>query len=333
MIRLSWPSKTFVLGEYAVLRGYPGTVICSQPRFEAELHFEIKKNEGQSNLLIFEGFSVAGPAQKYQSALVEISKLFLERNLCPQIRVTLKDPHGGRGGFGSSAAELLALWTMEQFLNFLIKGMNSADGAAFEVGFQDYLKSLLSQVNTRVAILDTIRHRVSPFSIGSGSDILAMITGGLCRVMPKQNEARRLKVSNSESLVCLIFRTGFKVATHEHVQDLSDDFLDLVSGGLPHHDIVDASENQMTESAHQWGKHLVREGLCLKETQEKVKVLAELPGVKTAKGCGAMGADSVLVFCSQESSEQVKAIAKSLDLELVAQPEFNEPGFQWELSQ
>lgn len=80
------PSKTFLLGEYAILEGGPALLLGHGPHFQAQL------DPGPAN----SPFHPASPAGQW-----------LARHPAPgALRFT--DPHGGRGGFGGSGAEFVA---------------------------------------------------------------------------------------------------------------------------------------------------------------------------------------------------------------------------------
>jgi hypothetical protein len=85
------PSKTFVLGEYLVLQGGPALVLCHPPYFEAERGSSDRPLASQSP---------AGQLAKKTG--FDLSTL------------AFRDPHQGRGGFGGSGAEFLAVWAYHQ---------------------------------------------------------------------------------------------------------------------------------------------------------------------------------------------------------------------------
>jgi mevalonate kinase len=82
---LKVPSKTFLLGEYAILETGCALLIGHNPYFE--FHF----SPGSSH-----PFPSGSPAQ-----------VWLEKNPA-KLSITYSDPHRGKGGFGGSGAELLA---------------------------------------------------------------------------------------------------------------------------------------------------------------------------------------------------------------------------------
>ena len=77
---LACPSKTFIVGEYAVLAGSPAIVLAHEPFFKARIHASTH----------FHPNSPAGTFLQNKNGSIE----FL-------------DPHQGKGGFGGSSAEFL----------------------------------------------------------------------------------------------------------------------------------------------------------------------------------------------------------------------------------
>lgn len=88
-MRLAFPSKTFLLGEYAVLKRGPAILLGHGPLFEAEL------TSGGATQIPFHPDSPAGRwlARFPFAGAIEF-----------------RDPHRGAGGFGGSGAEFLAAW-------------------------------------------------------------------------------------------------------------------------------------------------------------------------------------------------------------------------------
>lgn len=88
MKRLKFPSKTFLLGEYAILKGCPAVLLTHAPPFEAALG---DWPEAHS-------FHPESPAGKW------VKEHPIDRT------VKFHDPHKGAGGYGASGAEFLAAW-------------------------------------------------------------------------------------------------------------------------------------------------------------------------------------------------------------------------------
>jgi mevalonate kinase len=85
---LSLPSKAFILGEYAVLKGAPALVATLAPRFELRESGEGKK---------FSEISPEAPVRLLLSNAGQEGSALLDASFL--------DPHKGSGGFGGSTAE------------------------------------------------------------------------------------------------------------------------------------------------------------------------------------------------------------------------------------
>lgn len=84
--RLSVPSKAFILGEYAVLKGAPALVATFAPRFELS-----KSGEGTPLAKIHEASPVRRLIEAHRGSEL--------------LSAHYRDPHQGSGGFGGSTAE------------------------------------------------------------------------------------------------------------------------------------------------------------------------------------------------------------------------------------
>ena len=86
------PSKTFIVGEYAVLYGAPALLLNTKPCFTLQAW-----HENETRHCPFHPDSPAG--LYYKKFEYEFKKL----------RIVFSDPHNGLGGFGCSSAEFLLL--------------------------------------------------------------------------------------------------------------------------------------------------------------------------------------------------------------------------------
>jgi len=85
--KLALPSKTFLVGEYAVLKGAPALILTTKP------HFEFHACEGRHSI---KGIHPDSPAGKFISDHFDIFKKY---------EIKFVDPHDGAGGFGASSAQ------------------------------------------------------------------------------------------------------------------------------------------------------------------------------------------------------------------------------------
>ena len=173
------PSKTFVIGEYLAINGTASMVMATEPTFF------IKIIEDKTF-----GFHPESPAGRLRQSLAD-----------QNFGYSFFDPHQGRGGFGRSTAEYLAVYLYNQFLK-----TNREDMSA------EILDDLEDVVQT-----------YQSFSGGdykpSGADLVAQICGGLCWYDGNNYLASQLAWP-FPGYDIYVFHTGKKLATHEHLKDL-----------------------------------------------------------------------------------------------------------------
>ncbi|HEY8279604.1 MAG TPA: hypothetical protein VIH99_08275 [Bdellovibrionota bacterium] len=248
MNRLSIPSKTFLLGEYAILEGCPALLLGHGPRFEAQL-----ESAGPS----------ASPFHPKSPA-----GLWLESHPFPG-KISFRDPHEGRGGFGASGAEFVA---------------------AFRT----------TEMETEPEAFAWKAWKASRDFPGSGADVLTQAFGlgvpgdFLLRVDLETRSLRQ--VSKNAGLTLSLFHTGRKLPTHEHLKEKRKLPLSELSAMVK--EGVDGLEKgdgpAFAYALSSYGDCLARFGLLAPHSESALETLP-LERVLAAKGCGAMGADVLLV--------------------------------------
>jgi mevalonate kinase len=299
-IRVS--SKTFLIGEYSVLNGGPALVLSHGPAFE--IGFESQNSS-------FHPESPAG--------------VWCQRSGADIHAFSFVDPHNGRGGFGASSAQFLAAWLS-------VRGRSTHKSIA-EILESLLLRDPLGRVSmTENAVAELLRdYRSTLKSPASGADLLAQLLGNVALIDPN----RRLWESWSwvfEQFTFSIFRTGQKIQTHVHLQGLdpSSSFALLEK----HSRAAIAAFYDLRAQAFAAAINLFREelfslGLEHPHTTGLVARLRECPEVVAVKGCGAMGADVVLVISKRSTAgknEVLFHLAATLGLEFVADVDSLHPG-------
>lgn len=294
MKRISVPSKTFLIGEYAVLSGGPALVLLHEPVFDISIEVL-----GTKSGIDFHSESPAG--------------LYCRQKNLGLSQFSFVDPHGGRGGFGASSAQFLAAWLTAQ--SEAVGG--SLVGVLNSLIERDPLGRVSMKEETVSRILRDYRSVLS--GPASGADVLAQLLGYVSLI----DQNRRLWESWSwvfEKYTFSIYRTGLKVQTHVHLNQLGAGESYQV---LEKHSraaiaaFYDLRGVAFAESLNQFRDELKRLGLEHSHTTVLVEKFRTADGVLAAKGCGAMGADVVLVMHERESTACQK-IAQELGLELVA---------------
>lgn len=234
------PSKTFLIGEYAVLNNGCAVVLNTKPVFEMK--------EG---------------------------KFF--------------DPHNSRGGFGASSAE----WIFKHNINS--KDINIADIR------NKYLNSTWSGIG------------IAP----SGVDVISQLVGGVFAI-----DLSNFKYVSTEwnFYDFFIVRTGNKLKTYKHLENLNDatQFDTLTKLSKKAFELFIKKNQKFFSCLEEFDLELNKLNLCLAESMSLKENICRIDGVIYARACGAMGADTMIVFSSAEYSSRVRKGLLNLNLEIVA---------------
>jgi mevalonate kinase len=268
------PGKTFLTGEYIALQGEPSLIFSSQPMFELSVSFVTDGEVRQA--LPFHPDSPAGCwFEKYKTILERFDFAF---NNPYQI-----------GGLGASSAEFLALYRLTQHL--------------------------LKKEILHPAQVITDYHSVLPKQAlkPSGADIIGQYCQGITIYRPKENRFCAMDWQ-FDDLSLLLFHTGKKLATHEHLSTFN---LQFSADELIHCSAraIVAYENrrvdEFIEAIQSYGQLLKQQHLLAEHSQVLLEQIARMPHVLASKGCGAMGADVLLVLCeSSVSQDVIEQVAK-----------------------
>lgn len=131
----------------------------------------------------------------------------------------------------------------------------------------------------------------------SGYDLLAQFTGGGCvYVNGLQQTILSWPFAN---LAFILVHTGHKVATHDHLAQLNlttdlTELVQLVEHG--YHAFQQGNNEQLITTVNAYYTALNRLHLVAPHTQALIKQLRHCPHILGAKGCGALGADVILLL-------------------------------------
>jgi mevalonate kinase len=277
-LKLSVGSKVFIMGEYLALSGGPAVLAAFDPRFQ----LSVEKGTG-----LYRNISIEGPG----GIFINKNKSFFS-----QYNLDFFDPFNGRGGWGASSAQYAML-------------------AAFYYG-QDSIQSD-AQMNLDLQKIDKSYLEITSQNINgmppSGMDVIAQLRGGL--VFIDRNKGRIDNIVWPFSDVSfLMFATGVKVPTHLHLSTLCElpnsELLESVQKF--NEAVMNIDKKSMVESINEFRKILYENNLEAPTTSALINKLKPLNGVLAAKGCGAMGADVIMLLV--DKSEQ-NTIASTLSLQ------------------
>lgn len=287
----SVPGKTFLAGEYLALNEGPALLFLSQPLFE------LKATAGQGEVLGVHQDSPAG--------------LFIRkhREYFSKMDISFQDPYQGRGGFGASTAQFLscyALWLykeqaqqdMEKILDFkhLLE-------AYYEVAWSG--------------------HGLRP----SGADLVGQLKGSLT-FFEKRQGLMQVKSWPFSGLEFHLIHTGNKVATHEHLRLLKSFSAEKLETAFAQiKDSFEAAEEAVFIAGINAYRQALQElGFTCAPTLELLNELQGIPGVRAVKGCGALGADVVLVVTQKDFSQGVKQYCGIHGLQILSSNKDIAPG-------
>ncbi len=281
------PSKTFIIGEYLAINGTASMVLASEPSFFVKLIED--KNFG---------FHPDSPAGRLRKELSQDS-----------VGYSFVDPHQGRGGFGRSTAEYLSVYLYDQYHDAQTEDLNEKILDDLEDFVQSYQQ-----------------HAGSDYK-PSGADLVAQVCGGLCWYDGMNYIAEKLAWP-FPGYDIFIFHTGQKLATHEHLRDLkSKDLKSLIPILLAARTAFDQENLKVfSESLNYYYDILGEMGLSDLRVQKSVHKLRKNPEVLAAKGCGAMGIDTVIILAESSNAEKVKSLCYSEDFQYISSLSQSHPG-------
>lgn len=277
-IRFSAPSKTFLFGEYAILRGGPSLIVSTGPRFEMRIE---SRGEGVAG-----GVHPNSPAGMWMRS---------HREDFNSVNLQFMDPHQGRGGFGASSAQFLFvnLWSRIQ---------------------RQSLSALLSQLKIQDVWKDfqSLHQDKSEDRRPSGGDVVSQWQGGLCQFSSQPFTVSSLSWPFAD-LEFGLLRTNSKLATHTHLESLGhthfENLQSLSARG------IEALRSQdrlgFLKQIEAFSEELARLGLVTLPTQEILSRLKGHSAILTAKGCGAMGADVVAFFYHPKDRSEIQSFLSS----------------------
>jgi hypothetical protein len=246
---LKVPSKTFLLGEYAILTTGKALLLGHEPYFHATF------SPGNT-----QPFAQESPAGRW-----------LQQHPL-RAAIHYADPHGGRGGFGGSGAELLA--AMEASVGakdpwWIWEHSRSLGGSGADLLLQSYARNKLAPI---FLAIDLQQKSLTP--------IPWALPGTFS-----------------------IFHTGKKIPTHEHLAErpqAPESLAAVVESGILA--LQSGAATAFGEALNQTHQLLAQAGLQAPHTSA---ALLSLPrqGVFGAKGCGALGSDVILVYHQDASLE------------------------------
>ena len=303
-IQISVPCKTFILGEYAVLKGGPGVLVGTEPRFMLEAKWS-EENDIEARV---ESLSQQGPAFEY-----------LKDNLdCfSNYEIVLKDIHGFKGGFGWSSAQFILLYALKQWHE---KGRPKQ----------------IPNIDPQKLLIEFLQYSWNGQGWApSGLDILSQLEGGiLCVQAPRVVKANKIENLNLTKYNCqriwpftgidfVLIHTGNKLATHQHLSSLKEINTDLLSDISTRavQSLQQLDEEGFIRCVSDYRDELDRQNLVAPASLSLIKLMEQRPEVVVAKGCGALGVDVIMLIVIKDLKEELMHWLKEQHYNVVSSSE------------
>ena len=186
------------------------------------------------------------------------------------------------GGFGQSTAEFIFAYR-QKYQKFSLKTI-----------FDDYL----------ALYMDPQYITQQP----SGADLVTQLLGGVTHFARPVENSQSYTWPFKKLSFCVISaveKTGTKVKTHEHLQNLNRaQLLDLPTLSQT---VIESFKNKeesvFLKNLSDWVESLTQKKLICESSLQIKAELEKIESVKLVKPCGALGADVLLVFSSKELTQ------------------------------
>lgn len=298
-LTLSVPGKTFLAGEYLALIGGPALVLATKPQFQLQVKALPAEISARNP---FHPNSPAGLFYQKHAAFFEKWDL------------QFSDPYEGVGGFGASSAQFVLLHGLLQLM--ATANFESQPDLDWHRMLHDYR-----------AI-----HQ-GPGMPPSGADVIGQAVGGISFFERRTGQIQYFSWPFEKEI--LLFHTGFKISTHEHLQEIDQNTNSIPDAAMTAA-VLSMKEALQTLNLQAWvsglnefSSILENQEWILSRTHELVRELKIHPGVITAKGCGALGADVVMALIEPQERSSVIELANRLGLRFVSSSANISPGFQF----
>ncbi|QMT60816.1 hypothetical protein [Legionella sp. PC997] len=201
----------------------------------------------------------------------------LEQNL------VWKDPYAGRGGLGASSAQFLASYLAGCFIKNTIPNLDQM------------LKAYYASSWTGKGLRP------------SGYDVMAQSQQG-CVYINKQHNIMKSYDWPFHDLSFFLIHTGVKLATHHHLQatDLPDqiDYLSLLVDEAKQA-FEHTNSQKLIRTINLYHQKLAELNLVAEHSLKIISEFKQEPEILAIKGCGALGADVLLLISATKNAQSL----------------------------
>lgn len=206
------------------------------------------------------------------------------------------DPYQGRGGFGASSAQFITCYLATCHIQQKIPHWEEMLQAYYKyswtgVGLKPSAYDVIAQSHRGCVYINKLRNRIRTFS------------------WPFEN------------LSIMLLHTGNKIATHNHLQNAAlpsntHQLSEIVDSAVCAFEKADAA--LFIKAINNYHQALNSHQLVIHESLQIINFLRAFPEVLAIKGCGALGADVILVLSTKENSLILRQKLKGQQFSLIA---------------
>ena len=301
----SIPSKTFLIGEYAVLIGAKAILLNTHPCFLFSITDKSHKKPFDlyaSRLKIHP----QSPAGQWLKRYPKIAKAY---------HIEAYDPHDGKGGFGFSSAQFSLMYLLGEGLGLYKKGVGDTLKNCVDKGSQLSITKGSAEnkkAESLFSLWKSYRGLAFEGLPPSGADLVSQWMGEVCVFSLNPFQAHSSPWPFPD-LDFFLVQTGVSLNTHQHLKNLDKEMLRDLSSELAN--IINSSISFMKAkdqkgfaiTLKQYSLCLEKYGLIHPKTLIFLQQIQQLKEVIVAKGCGAMGAEVVAVFFVPKDKQKVRA--------------------------
>ncbi len=267
----SAPSKTFLVGEYAVLQSGSALILNTHPCFTLNIQQSTYLDDSAPPSLV--GIHPDSPAGQ----LITMQAHYFNGQ-----QISFHTPHMKQGGFGASSAQFAMLWRhLHPHKVLSIPSLRS------------YYQSCHSNQTT----------------LPSGADVIAQLVGHISYYQPEQREGDIPQCTQHTwpfpNLCYSLLKTATKVNTHQHLaQLLTYDFsiLSMLASQSIQH-FLNKDAMSFAVSINRYQQQLRKQQLLHPKTQQLIQEIQDHCDITAIKGCGALGADVLLVLLTNQQRD------------------------------
>jgi mevalonate kinase len=303
-----------LIGEYAILQGGAALIMTTAPNFELQIYDLASKSMNSQPV---NSQFMNSQSQNFDSVFHPKSPAgkWIQKNPndFKNHKLVWNEAYEGRGGFGASTAQFLAVWLWS-------KARKLAPGI-------EELK--LSKVHLQNLILNWKKQSPKEFNAEilndywdcswsgegtrpSGADLIAQFHGGIVYFDSLEQTTSKAQWPWPEADVFLI-STGFKLPTHEHLTDLKDQNFEILQTVFEKSksSFLKADLKSFSDQVNEYVKILDSMDLSFQPSRDLQSKLLRTDLFQLVKGCGAMGVDVLFAVADHKNKNKIEELLKS----------------------